>query len=514
MMLQPPVSPADLPERSWPVSLRSRVTWDTALLAVGAWFILAFVAVALLRLRYPFELEWMEGGVVDHVRRIMAGHRLYVQPSLRFVPFIYPPLYFYLGALGSAIIGAGFLPLRLLSFAASLGCFSLIFALVVDESGHRRSAFLAVAFFAACYPVSGGWYDLARVDALYVCLLLGGAYLLRVRPTVAAWVMAAVLLALAFFTKQSAAIVAAPLLAYAVWMAPRRGLLATAVFAGIAVGGTWLLDRAHGGWYVYYVFRLPARIQQADAAAAAFWSRDLVPSIAIAGALGLAALLPQRGSRPGRALFYLLLASALVTSAWLSRLHAAAHENVLIPAHAAVAVLLGLFLGRCWSESARGRGRLPAHVLVLLFVQFGVLLFDPRHMLPSAEDAALGRLLLQRIASVPGDVWLPQHGYLGALAAKQTYAHSMAMYDIIRAGSPADRERLIEEVRGNLAQRRFDLIIADRVDRWFREELNSAYQPVGPVFPSSSGFWPLTGLRLRPDVVYRPRPAPNCVTSR
>ena len=223
---------------------------------------------------------------------------------------------------------------------------------------------------------------------------------------------------------------------------------------------------------------------------------------------------PLQGARPGRALFYLLLTSGLVTSAWLSRLHAGAHENVLIPAHAAAALLLGLFLGRCSTgESARGPGRLPAHVVILLFVQFGVLLADPRRMLPSAGDASLGRLLVHRIASVPGDVWLPQHGYLGALAGKQTYAHSMAIYDIIRAGSPADRDRLVEEVRGNLAQRRFDLIIADRVDTWLREDLNKAYEPVGTVFPSSSGFWPLTGLRLRPEVVYRPRSTENGVRS-
>jgi len=43
----------------------------------------------------------MEGGMVDRVHRIMTGRPLYIGPSLRFVPFIYPPLCFYLGALVS-----------------------------------------------------------------------------------------------------------------------------------------------------------------------------------------------------------------------------------------------------------------------------------------------------------------------------------------------------------------------------------------------------------------------------
>ena len=41
-----------------------------------------------------FEHEWMEGGMVDRVHRIMTDRPLYIEPSLRFVPFIYPPALF------------------------------------------------------------------------------------------------------------------------------------------------------------------------------------------------------------------------------------------------------------------------------------------------------------------------------------------------------------------------------------------------------------------------------------
>ena len=43
------------------------------------------------RLPHLFEIEWMEGSMVDHVRRVIDGQPLYVAPSLDFVPFIYPP---------------------------------------------------------------------------------------------------------------------------------------------------------------------------------------------------------------------------------------------------------------------------------------------------------------------------------------------------------------------------------------------------------------------------------------
>ncbi|MBL8716184.1 MAG: hypothetical protein JNL79_09325, partial [Myxococcales bacterium] len=74
-------------------------TWKSVLAGVGGSFLVLYVFVALRRLVYPFDLEWMEGGMVDQVRWILAGHKLYVKPSIDFVPFIYNPLYFYVSAL-------------------------------------------------------------------------------------------------------------------------------------------------------------------------------------------------------------------------------------------------------------------------------------------------------------------------------------------------------------------------------------------------------------------------------
>ncbi len=282
-----------------------------------------------------------------------------------------------------------------------------------------------------------------------------------------------------------------------------------ALLCGVAdaAGGTWLLDRANDGWYYYYVVRLPLAIQRVDSVDAAFWSHDLVPPMPIACALGLAALMPRQYERRGRVLFYSLLTVGLVGSAWLSRLHAGAHPNVLMPAHAAIAVLLGLFLGQTQEVSPVGNGprpHWPPHVTLLVSVQFAMLLADPRLAMPSSREAAMGRQLVSRIASARGEVWLPQHGYLGSLAGKRTYAHSMAMYDVIRAGDPRDRDHLVMEVRETLGAQQFELVIVDRAG-WMRPDLERAYEPAGPVFPSPTGFWTLTGMRLRPQTVYTPR---------
>src|SRR5829696_1711339 len=86
-----------------------------AVIAASAWYLGAYFVVAMLRLHYPFDLEWMEGGSVDHVARILRFQPLYIPPQISFIPFEYPPLYFYVSAFVAMIVGEGYVPLRLVS---------------------------------------------------------------------------------------------------------------------------------------------------------------------------------------------------------------------------------------------------------------------------------------------------------------------------------------------------------------------------------------------------------------
>ena len=57
----------------------------TAYLVVVAW-------LAWQRIPYAYELEWMEGGCVDAVQRILDGKSIYPEPSVEFIPFLYRDL--------------------------------------------------------------------------------------------------------------------------------------------------------------------------------------------------------------------------------------------------------------------------------------------------------------------------------------------------------------------------------------------------------------------------------------
>src|SRR5688572_24966262 len=61
--------------------------------AVAAAFVARLAEVWAARLGWPYDLEWMEGGMLAHSWRLAEGLPLYVEPGPEFVPFVYPPGY-------------------------------------------------------------------------------------------------------------------------------------------------------------------------------------------------------------------------------------------------------------------------------------------------------------------------------------------------------------------------------------------------------------------------------------
>src|SRR6266513_2662125 len=94
-----------------------RLLW--VVLGVAAAAVASFAVVAVRRATYPYQIEWLEGGAVEHVRRILQGRALYPAPSVDFVAYPYPPLYFLLSAGVALFTGVGYLPLRIVSIAGS-----------------------------------------------------------------------------------------------------------------------------------------------------------------------------------------------------------------------------------------------------------------------------------------------------------------------------------------------------------------------------------------------------------
>ena len=486
--------------------------WDIArsalvrLLVAGSFlFVLVYLFIAIARVNYPFELEWIEGCMSEHVRRILAGQPIYARPSLEFTSLLYPPLYYEAAAAMAKILGPGFLPLRLLSLLSSVGVFALIYQIVRRESGAAFPGMLAMGLYAATYDRVGGWFDLARLDSFYLLVLLASVNAQRFSTSRAGAIVAGLFMGAACLTKQSAIVVAIPLAVYCILADSKRAPFLIGGAAGVVLGGALFLDRSSGGWFHYYCFYLPMRHPRTGEGILAFWKKDLVPVLPIAALA--ASVHVARRFRPGqgrKALFFPLLAGGMISSSWAVRTMVGAEVNDLMPAYAAVSMLAPMTLHEILRRAADARpGRwAPAAVLTLgLFAaQFVMLGYNPTKYLPTAADREAGTKLVARIARIPGDVFVPHHGYLATLAGKKSFAHAIAIDNLRVEDDGPVRRDLEREIVDALEHKRFAAVLIES-DRWHADDILRNYRAEGFLFDNPDVFWPVTGARLRPEIL-------------
>jgi 4-amino-4-deoxy-L-arabinose transferase-like glycosyltransferase len=474
-------------------------------------FVVAYIALAAVRSRYPYELEWMEGGTVDHIVRILSGLELYVKPSIEFTPYIYPPVYYYISALVSTWTGVGFFAPRMVSILSSIGCLAIIFFFVRRETKSVYAGILSASLFAATYKISGAWLDIARVDSLFLLFILAAVYLIRFYETPPALVAAGVMLALSFLTKQIALIIAFPLLVYCFVVNRRRSIYAVGALAAGAGIVCLVLDRMYEGWFNYYIFFLPSGHRIVMKLAFLFWAKEIVMYLPVVLMLAIPFLYLQY-TAPGRKgfLFYAALIVGMVGGAWISRMHSGSYYNALLPAYACLAIIFGLavpsLLALAAAAPPRKQGALRAYLYVACLIQFVALIYNPRDFLPNAGDRAAGGELVAAIASIPGDVYVPCHTYLARLAGKSSWAHQMAIRDVRRSADNAVNAALDAEIRQAIRKGRFSAIVLDSESWQYQEEVNRYYEKERMFFENDGDvFMPVTGAELRPRVLYVPR---------
>ncbi len=466
---------------------------------VAVLFIGLFVVVAGLRVGYPYELEWMEGGSLGHVRRVLAGEPLYVAPSLDFTPYIYTPLYYWVSAGAAALLGEGFAALRLVSTLSTLGCLCVLVLLVHRETGSGRLGLLAAGLFAATFMTAGAWFDLGRVDSLFLLLLLAGVYRARWARGTAGLAGAGLLFGLAFLTKQTALVITLPLALWALLAhrGPARVAL-VASFALVAGGSTLALDALSDGWFSFYAFTLPRHHNTLPELVVLFWTADVLRPLGLA-ALATAAFLAQ--ARRDQRAFYGLLLVGLVGASYASRIHAGGYVNVLLPVYAGLAVGAALGVGALQPRASQLGARPRAFLSFAVLVQFAALFESPIGQVPTAADRAAGDRLVEALREVPGDVLVLSHPHLAWRAGKPPHAQRMALYDV-RRGTSAGWEVLEAEVASAIRSRRYEAVILDVEWAWRPEGFETHYCPAGPVFEDPDVFWPVTGEPMRPTELY------------
>jgi hypothetical protein len=473
----------------------------TALVGLAA--IGAYLFVALSRLDYPLALEQLEGNSLVEVQRILAGQPLYPAPTAGYVPDGYPPLYFFVSAAVARVLGVSYLSLRLVSLISSLACFALLARLIQRETGSIAAGTGAAGMFAATYFVAGTWFDIARVDSLFLALSIAGLYAARHMRATRGAIAVGVLLAAAALTKQTG--LAEGVAVFAVLLTgPRRRLAAVAALTEAAVFGvsTVVLRLTSGGWYTYYTFRQMSEHSLTYGNFGWFWTALLTATGLAAGAALIGARRVPRELLAGCA--------ALAVEGYATLVHSGGAINDMLPAYLAVALLAGLALG-----SPAPRVTIVSGVLVLAQSVFLLASAHPAQAIPASADRAAGEQLVAGMRALGGDVAVPGEPSLSLLAGMAPAAVPGAVYDVLRATNKAG----ILSYRGSayeaVKDHRFSAFITSSLGQPLNDptDLVKDYQECLQARPAKGAatlLVPVPKRPARPAVVWIPRGSGSC----
>ncbi len=473
------------------------------LVALSVVYIAMFVVLAAIRSRFPFELEWMEGGLVDEIGRVLAGEKIYVKPSVEFVPFIYTPLYFYVSAAFAKVLGHGFFAPRLVSILCTLGVMGMIARHVKRETGNLAMGVVGAGLYAATFHRTAQLMDIVRTDGLFVLLILIGIDRLRAGPERRARITAGVVLTLAFLAKQSALPIIAALTVYVLLEDRRQAWPFLVASAGGIIASVLVLDQIHEGWFRYYVFELPASHPLVPPFVTRFWIDDIFGTLGVAvGAAAYVLFSDDALEAPARKLWAFALAGVVACS-YSGRLHFGGWSNVLLPTYAVLAIFFGIAVHALSTRAETHQSKLARAVFVAAAAQLLMLAYDPATTLPTKRERLAREHLLARIKSIPGDAWIPTHGHLSVMAGKKAWVHQMAVDDIIRQENPIASE-LRADIADALRRKQFKLVITD--NDFFDREVLSSYTRAGEAYPRPDLGFNVTGVHYRSGELFVPRP--------
>lgn len=484
---------------------RKRLEIVAALIAILP--IALFLAASVERLRYPFPLEQLEGPMLLAAERVAHGLPIYLRPNFTFIPYMYAPAYYYLSGWAVRWLGPSFTPLRLVSLLSTCASFVVIYIFVLlDTPGARSRRHLAAiagaGLYAAAYPWTRNWFDLGRVDSLYVFLLLLALFCTRkLHP-----VVAAVAWTLAFLAKQTIFPVALIMLCYD-WKRPRRVLTGLGIFLLLSAISIRLLDHATSGWFWFYVFTVPhANADLILRPAVFFIPSQLIAPFGVALLIVAAAWAWTRNrtvdSVAGNSTvrFYFLATISIFGLCWFLQAHAGATRNTPMPAYALLGVLFGISFGRLDAKFGATPNREPARIFLLALVCIPLVswVFSPHDTRPQAAQLSSQKQLVAWLQQFPGDVFLPSNPLEAVRAGKPWHPDIASIHDSLRPDDPEIRQPLLAQIRGAIDGEKFDAIVFDgtpatslAMQPWLPADLESHYPIIGLV-PGSDVENPFT----------------------
>lgn len=503
------------------------------------------------RIDYPFDLEWMEGGMLAHAWRLQQGLPLYAAPTADWIPYVYPPGYPALLALLGLPVGLTPLLGRAVSILGSLMAAGSVAAVCLSAGVRAPIAVGAAASFLATYEAGGAFFDLVRPDGLFLGLC-GLAIAAALRP---GWAAAAgVALALGILLKHNAAgwlpvlalgvglrdgrraaltfLIAACALPAVVFGALQwttdghllrylvevpashplvagRGLpgvageLAHAMPVALAVVGLWSWLRASWGG------RGVALVVAAVAGGGASWMEPgggvgSVAETAVGAAVFAGVVVTWGWRRPAWPSPAVVIgvgvgAIAVGLAAWM-RAHHGGFLNVLIPMYWAFCCALGVAADRLgrrwrWADAFLACGLVGAQIL------FSASSSDWARLIPTRMDREAGERWIEVLRNCDGPVFSPYAAWLPTYAGHAPEAHLIALWDIDHARGPYKAD--VAKFHLAAKNHRWACVV-DSNGKGVGFGIPQAYRRETTVVRSGGVFVPKTGWRVQPEALWVP----------
>ncbi len=452
--------------------------------SLGVCAAIVFAVVAASRVAYPYEIEFQEGDVFLASLRVLDGRPIYPNPDTdaTYVPVLYTPFFYVAGAGAVAVIGKTLAACRGVSILSTL-----VIATLIAGLARRRArwpwAIACAGAFLSFYPASGWWFDLARVDMLFLACVAGAFVVVDGGMTPRRLAVAAALLVAAIFTKQVTVFFAAAACLAVFLRAPLRGVALGAMIGGATLAiGAWL-NAASDGQFVFFTLVAPRSHPIHPERLLEPWG--LAHALGFFALAALAAAFASRGATDSdnapsgaRLVWPLFLLASLPASLlpWIKQGH---YLNNFIPLALALALIAASL-------------RPTALAALLLAAQMLATWQNPVRQMPGAGIRAKGDAFIASLRAEPGDVYVMDHPYYAWLAGREVLAKGMFIAEAEKAGRMPPRA-LAERIEA----RSFAKILVDVEPPFdpFSSRILRRYRVAGPVDAPE----PLTGtLVMRP----------------
>jgi hypothetical protein len=439
---------------AWTFSLRADDALRAATLLVALFFIILFLTYAAVRIAFPYELKWMEGFMLEHVRRILSDKPVYDKPSIEFVAALYQPLYYHVLAAWSWIFGLSFSSARVFSFLCTVACAIICGRAVHRELGDFQLSFFAAAIYLASYGKLGFFFDVARLDSFFTLLLIASCYSIIYHHGYPSRVITVTLIVAAFFTKQQSVLFLVPMLSGLVIRDRLDGVVVLLSSSLLILALFFMMDSNTNGWYSYYTLYVPSH--KSGTFSMARCIEDFFRYVGLRWSVTIAIVayaMSAMRSMSSKMLWYTMTVVGLFAGL-LGIGNEGGDKNVLMQLAAFGAV--GLMLCIASLRSVR-------LTYALLLLQFGLLAYNPfahASNTPSEDMATRQRLWLETIRDIPGEKWIPFHGLVNDAIASRSYADLVGFDDVL-LGKDQAALALRKEYIKTLASKRFALIVSD-----------------------------------------------------